>query len=145
MKATRELLVQHGLHFTSQRAALYEALAGTTAHPTAEELYQVVRPCTRSLSLATVYSALETFCRVGLARKVPTPEGPCRYDATTSEHVHLRDTGTGAISDVPAALGDRLLESIPRSLLGEIEARMGIRIDGVEIQLHASRPSVARP
>ena len=138
MTATKTLLLRHGLHFTAQRAALYEALAATRSHPTAEELYRVVRPQTRSLSLATVYSALETFCRVGLARKVATPEGACRYDAATGEHVHVRDVRTGAIRDVPAELGARLLEAVPAELLGEIEHELGVWIEGLEIQIQAS-------
>ena len=66
LSSTRAMLVKHGLHFTAQRAALYEALQATVAHPTAEELYHDVRPCTRSLSLATVYSALDRLVSKGL-------------------------------------------------------------------------------
>ncbi len=117
---------------------MYEALASTESHPTAEELYQWVRPETRSLSLATVYSALETFCRVGLARRVPT-DGSARYDATTRDHVHVRDIDSGAVADVPDDLGTTILDHVPAAVLEDIEQRMGVRIEGVDIQILARR------
>ena len=133
--ATKALLAHHGLHCTRQRAALYETLGATQSHPTAEELYQQVqRSAAESLSLATVYSTLETFCRVGLARKVPTVGGSCRYDATTAEHVHVR-TGSGEIQDVPPELGTRLLAGLSPQVINEIERSLDVRIDGVDIQL----------
>jgi Fur family peroxide stress response transcriptional regulator len=135
---TRSILADHGLNCTAQRAALYEALAATKSHPTAEELYQRVRPDTRSLSLATVYSALETFCRVGLARRVPT-DGSARYDATTHDHVHVRDLETGAVTDVPGELGGSILAHVPPSVLDDIEQRMGVKIEGLDIQILARR------
>jgi len=141
MSPARAILARHGLNCTVQRASLYEALRATTSHPTAEELYQLVRPKTRSLSLATVYSTLEVLCRVGLARKVPTLEGSCRYDAATAEHVHLRREDTGEIEDVPPELGDRILAALPRSLIAEVERAIGVAIDGIDVQLTGRRPT----
>ena len=135
VSTTRELFAGHSIRCTSQRRALYEALLGTKSHPTAEELYRQVQcSAAETMSLATVYSALETFCRVGLARKVSTVGGSCRYDATTAEHVHVRN-GSGDIEDVPPELGSRLLSSLSPSVIGEIERELGVRVDGVDIQL----------
>jgi len=141
--ATKALLADHGLHCTRQRAALYETLGATKSHPTAEELYRQVKGAgAKSLSLATVYSTLETFCRVGLARKVPTVGGSCRYDATTGEHVHVR-SGSGQIQDVPPDLGSRLLASVSPQVIREIERTLNVRIDAVDIQLLARTPNAA--
>ncbi len=144
MNGTRTILSRYGLHCTTQRAALYDALAATASHPTAEELYRTVRAHLGSLSLATVYAALETFCRVGLARRVPTLAGSSRYDATTSEHVHVQYVGTGCIEDVPPDLGARLLASVPAEVLREIEGRLGVRIEGVDVQLRVASSSRTR-
>lgn len=99
----------------------------------------MVQDCAPSPSLATVYSALETFCRVGLARKLPTTEGSSRYDAATRDHVHVRFAESGAVEDVPRELSESVLESVPRAVLDEIEQRLGVRITGVDIQLTARR------
>src|SRR6185503_2137091 len=44
MTSTRELFERHRLRCTQQRVALYEALASCKSHPTAEELFQYVKP-----------------------------------------------------------------------------------------------------
>ncbi|MEE8459867.1 MAG: transcriptional repressor, partial [Phycisphaerales bacterium] len=77
MSTTRQLLAGHGIRCTPQRRALYEALRGTKSHPTAEELYRIVKPATERLSRATVYNTLEMLCEVGLARKLPSSRGCC--------------------------------------------------------------------
>jgi Fe2+ or Zn2+ uptake regulation protein len=109
-------------------------------HPTAEELYRMVQPHTTGLSRATVYNTLEALCQAGLARQLPTPNGCCRYDADITEHLHLRLNESDEIRDVPAELGARLIEKLPKAVLQEIEQCMGVKIDGVTIQLHARTP-----
>ncbi len=49
MPSTCELFAGHNIRCTTQRQALYEALAATDSHPTAEEFYRWVKesaqPC----------------------------------------------------------------------------------------------------
>jgi Fe2+ or Zn2+ uptake regulation protein len=118
---------------------LYEALLATRCHPTAEELHHLARSRVGRLSLATVYNTLEALCDAGLARKFPMASGSFRYDADTTDHLHVRFPATSEMEDVPADLGQRLLESVPPEVLGEIEERLGISIDGLDIRLLARR------
>jgi Fe2+ or Zn2+ uptake regulation protein len=136
---TRELFAQHNLRCTRQRVAVYEALCECKCHPTAEQLFQLVKPRTDKLSLATVYNALEALCTAELVRRMPTTNGSCRYDADTSEHLHVRFPSTAEIEDVPRDLGSKLTEQLPQDVIEEIEAAMGIKIDAVSVQLLASR------
>jgi Fe2+ or Zn2+ uptake regulation protein len=122
--------------------AVYDALHAAKSHPTAEELYRAVKPRILSLSLATVYNTLEALCKVGLVHKLPTNNGSCRYDADTREHLHISFRDTAEIKDVPTLLSCRLIQALPRSVLEEIEQEMGVRIDGVSVQLFAHRASV---
>lgn len=138
------LLARHGLRATRQRAAVYEALVATKSHPTADELYRQVQPRVDRLSLATVYNTLEALCAAGLARKHAVVNGSCRYDADMSEHLHLRHRDTGEIEDIPAPLGQRLLDHLPANVLREIEEALHIRIDGLSIQIVGSRRPEAR-
>ena len=117
--------------------AVYEALHATKSHPTAEELYRAVKPRISSLSLATVYNTLEALCKAGLARKLPTHNGSCRYDGDTKEHLHISFRDTAEIKDVPMPHSRRLIAALPRSVIEEIENEMGIRIDGMSVQLFA--------
>ena len=60
----RKHFQQRGLKFTSQRYAVYQALASSTEHPSVEALYSIVKRSYPTLSMNTVYNTLETltFC-----------------------------------------------------------------------------------
>ena len=139
MQSTRELFVESGLRCTTQRTAIYDALRANTCHPTAEELYQIVRPKTPHLSLSTVYNTLEALCSAGLARKLTTACGCFRFDADMSDHLHVRLKDSSELRDVPHDLSQRLLDELPQDVIRQIEESMGVTIDGVSIQLVASR------
>ena len=138
MAAIRELFERRGLRCTRQREQIYEALACTRSHPTADELFQAVRASEPGLSLATIYNTLDAFAECGLARRLacPSGNGPCRYDADVSEHVHmaLRD---GRLLDLPPDLSGRLLSDISPTVLKELEGRLGVRVAGLSVQVLA--------
>jgi Fe2+ or Zn2+ uptake regulation protein len=136
---TRELFGRHNLRCTKRRIALFDALRSSTAHPSADELYRMLQP-TCGMSRATVYNTLDTLCRAGLVRRLPTTSG-CRFDADTGDHAHLRMRDTHEIRDVPADLGRRLAGSIPPEALAAVERAMGVRIEGVHISLVGSNAS----
>lgn len=137
MICIRELFAAHQLRCTRQRAAVYEALRNSHSHPTAEALFKLVQPQLDGISLATVYNTLEALCRVGLVRKLATESGCCRFEADTDDHLHIRFTDSSEIADVPHHLGAQLLENLPKDVLDRIEREMGVKIEGVAIQLIA--------
>ncbi len=141
----RTLFEQHGLRCTRQRQVLYEALAATKAHPTADELFQSVKTCEDGLSLATVYNTLDAFSEVGLVRRIPCAmgSGACRFDADTSDHVHLA-TPDGRIQDVPHDLSQRLLAGIPGAAVTDLERRMSVRVAGLTVQIVAAPDQQSR-
>ncbi len=137
----RDMIERHGLRCTRQRELVYSALAASKAHPTAEELLQSVREEEPGLSLATVYNTLEVFTRVGLCRRFPGVSGSnaCRYDADVGDHAHVM-TGDGKVIDVPEDLSQRLLASLPGDVIAEVEARLGVRLTRVSLQLEGPSP-----
>lgn len=150
MLTVRGIFDRHELRCTRQREQIYSALMNTHTHPTAEELFQMVAAegDEAGLSLATVYNALEAFTACGLVRRIPCPSGSgaCRYDADTSEHVHLT-TDDGRVIDVPPDLSERLLARLSPVLMEELQARMGVQIRGVSVQVVAAtgEPSGEKP
>jgi Fur family peroxide stress response transcriptional regulator len=134
----RDLFQQRQLRCTRQREVVYAALAGTTAHPTAEELHGLVASVEPGLSLATVYNTLEALTECGLARRLPGGAGCCRFDAVTAPHVHVT-TRDGRLIDAPADLSQRLLGGLSPELLKELELRMGVSIDHLNVQIVARR------
>lgn len=135
----KQMLRDHGLRATRQREDVYIALASTKAHKCADELFEEVRDNQPGMSLATVYNTLEALAASGLCRKLPSANGASRYDADVSEHAHLV-TQDGKVIDVPMDLSDQLHSAIDPALLEEIESRLGVKIDGLSIELRGSDP-----
>ena len=86
---------------THQRRVVLEELKKTTAHPTADELYEAVRKRLPNISLGTVYRNLEILSACGEALKLDLGEGKKRFDARMEPHYHLRCTKCGRVIDVP--------------------------------------------
>lgn len=132
-----ESFAEHGLRCTRQRRAIYNALTGSCDHPTADELFRMVKSQDDGLSLATVYNTLEAFCSAGLAYKIAGCgcNGSTRYDAVGDDHLHLRCRKTGQVTDAPDDLGKRILQHIPDHLLNELQDRTGFRVAKIQLDL----------
>ena len=108
----RHALESKGQRYTEQRASVYRFLLGTTAHPTADEVFTAVRAEIPDISLATVYKSLEALVGCELAMKLTYGDAAARYDARTDPHPHARCTVCGSVFDVPGRLDARLLDSL---------------------------------
>ena len=86
---------------SKKRQVILEALAATTAHPTAQELYQQLKPDSPDLSRGTVYRNLSLFSKQGDVRSVGVFRGQERFDARTEPHAHLHCAQCGRVIDVP--------------------------------------------
>ncbi len=133
---TRQMLARFGIRCTKQRQDIFDALAACKSHPTAEQLHQMVNAETPGTSLATIYNTLDTLTRAGLCRRIPTADGVARFDADTSEHLHVV-TEDGRLMDVPHDLGKRVMERLPREVIREIGDQLGVDLGRVSIHLHA--------
>ncbi len=74
---------------SKKRQALLEALCATHEHPTAEMLYNQLKPDYPELSLGTVYRNLSVLVQDGLVQSVGHINGQERYDAITRPHPHF--------------------------------------------------------
>jgi Fur family peroxide stress response transcriptional regulator len=105
---------------TPQRMAIYEILLNTTAHPTVEEIYNVLHPNYPSVSLATVYKTLESFKNVGLVQELTIGENKSRYDACVTPHTHLLCLECERVIDIaPDPIGC-LIDKLPNNLDFEV-------------------------
>ena len=83
-----------------KRNAILACLRGTTCHPSAEKLYQMLRQEHPDISLATVYRNLALFKSQGIIASVATVDGVERFDGNIEPHVHFICSGCGAVLDV---------------------------------------------
>ena len=74
---------------SKKRQALLEALCSSHEHPTAEMLYNQLKPDYPELSLGTVYRNLGVLVQEGLVKSVGHVNGQERYDAITYPHPHF--------------------------------------------------------
>src|SRR5438067_6151638 len=92
-----------GLRITAQRIALVEAFASDATHPTAQDLFERLRPSFPTMSFATVYNTLDALARCGLTGELRISRATAvRFDPNTSPHHHAVCDACGAIADIPA-------------------------------------------
>lgn len=96
-------------HFR-KRDAILSCLRQSKAHPSAETLFNQLKPQIPDLSMGTVYRNLTHFKEQGLVTSVATVKGVERFDANTDPHVHFICRECDAVIDledmqIPETLG----------------------------------------
>lgn len=88
---------------TRQRGLILKQLRRVTSHPTADEVYGMVRRRLPRISLATVYRNLEILAGRGEILRLDMAGRQRRYDGHLEHHYHVRCTRCGRVGDVYAA------------------------------------------
>ena len=83
--------------FSQQRERIYQAVYDSKEHPTAQMVYDVLRPEMPKLSLGTVYRNLHQMAEEGRLMELDGPVS--RFDATVDPHTHLRCRKCGQVAD----------------------------------------------
>ena len=101
------------LRHSRQRERIYEYLTHTSEHPSAEMVYQDLRPEIPNLSLGTVYRNLKLLEDLGKVRRVASFQGTERYDAICGDHVHFLCCRCGRLQDVQHTDTDAIRAVLP--------------------------------
>jgi len=88
-----------------------------TSHPTAGELYKVVRRQLPQISLGTVYRNLELLVEMGQIQKLKMSGSEARFDGNPLPHSHFRCLRCRRLGDLEEAPYDRD-RSYPREMDG---------------------------
>lgn len=97
----REKLRLSGYTMTSQRRAVLDALDSSSGHPSAEDVYLLVKQRNPKVALGTVYQALSVLEEIGVIESKRWSEAPTRYDVNTAPHTDIRCERCGAVDEVP--------------------------------------------
>lgn len=89
------------IRYSKKREAILEAIQSTNCHPSAEWVYQTLKPTHPDLSLGTVYRNLIFFQERGEIKQVGVVKGQERFDGITTPHSHFICSECGAICDLP--------------------------------------------
>lgn len=109
MNAMLLKLKEAGLKLTPQRMAIVREITDDLTHPTAQELFERLRPAFPTMSFATVYNTLDSLSRLGLVASLrlggSSKDGATtRFDPNTSPHHHAVCDACGKVVDLPARL-----------------------------------------
>ncbi len=86
---------------TKQRSIILEELKKVKSHPTADDLYLMVKKRVPKISLGTVYRNLENLAEAGIILKLEYSEGQKRFDSNIMPHIHFKCTKCDSVEDIP--------------------------------------------
>ena len=89
----------HGLKITPQRVAIFKTLMGLNTHPTADDIYRMVKKEFANISFDTVNRTLLTFAEIGVVDVVEIFGGAKRFDPDVTSHHHFYCIQCGGIID----------------------------------------------
>ncbi len=110
--------------FSRQREAIKKYLSNTTAHPTAETIYENIRLSYPKISLGTVYRNLNLLVEQGQIVKISCGDGSDHFDGNTLPHYHFICKNCGSISDLDMPSIDHIQEIASTNFNGEITGHL---------------------
>jgi Fur family transcriptional regulator, ferric uptake regulator len=88
------------LRQTDARRIILEEIMNLDSHPTADEVYEIVRKRLPRVSLGTIYRNLDILSGKGLIQKLEVGGAQRRFDGNTGNHYHLRCLACGQVMDL---------------------------------------------
>lgn len=129
-----------GFPVTPQRRLVLEVLAGRSDHPTADHIYDAVLEKAPTVSRTTVYRILDKLVSLQIIRKISGIEARSRFDADTTDHVHLQCVSCGAISDYRGDYQSPLPGTLPGALGGFMVMNVAVSFTGICASCRAQPP-----
>ena len=87
-------------HFSKKREDILNTIYSTDTHPTAEWVYEQLKPKYKNLSLGTVYRNISLFKEKKLIKSIGTVNGKERFDGNTKDHAHFVCSVCGVVLDI---------------------------------------------
>lgn len=97
---------------THQRRVILEEIRRVNTHPTADEIYEMVRKRLPRISLGTVYRNLEILSTCGLIQKIGPASSQMLFDGDPRNHYHIRCIHCGRVEDAPIEMIDTIEQDI---------------------------------
>lgn len=114
------MLHRKNVRMTKQRQIILEELRKQKAHPSADEIYEMVRCHLPRISLGTIYRNLEVLVQMGEIQKLELSGALRRFDWDTNKHYHIRCVCCDRVDDAPIAPLNRLENELYGTTVFEI-------------------------
>lgn len=115
--------------YSKQRDLIQQALMNTNKHPTAETVYNWLKPENPGLSLGTVYRNLNQLADEGSIIRLSFPVE--RYDANMDPHAHILCRNCGNVYDLLNIDYDSSLDEIAEHSSGHKVLRHDLLFTGI--------------
>lgn len=112
---------------SKQREAILRVLRNSSAHPSAEWLYEQVKEQLPGIGMATVYRNLRRLTEDGEVRELQRSSDAARYDGNTATHYHFHCERCGRILDLD--------EPVDPTIETRIAGRTGLKVTGHYLEL----------
>lgn len=110
--------------YSRQREMILDVLTGNQCHPTADWVYNNLKPDNPALSMGTVYRNLNFLAERGLVRKLSVPGEADRFDGQVDTHMHFRCSQCNHLIDLKGEAAEEILAFARR--FGELT---GLEVD----------------
>ncbi len=121
-----EICRQHNLKITPQRTSVYRAVMNAENHPSADDIFQIVKHEYPNISFDTVNRTLITFTRIGLLTVTESYKGARRFDPNLEDHHHMHCLKCGSIVDFMSDEFDQLMA--PKQLMQKFATVLSSRV-----------------
>jgi Fur family peroxide stress response transcriptional regulator len=117
-----------GRKHSRKRDAILKVIRSTSSHPSAQWVYEQLKPAIPGLSLGTVYRNISLFREEGAVISVGVVQGEERFDGQVRPHPHFVCSCCGKIIDIPP-VRDETLGKIAEMELQQGESALDLHID----------------
>ena len=124
------------MKYSKQRSLILDTLRQNPYHPTAEQVFALVRQKDSNISLATVYRNLNQLAENGMIRKLSHLDKVARFDHTLVKHYHFICTSCSQVIDIDS--------SIMPSFIQQITDQTGLAVESADISLQGICPDCLR-
>ena len=124
-----------GFRTTRQRKEVFDVVAGSYDHPTADEIFVRAKKRMPEISFATVYNCLSVLVQCGLVRQVTLDRSPTRFCPNMREHCHFFCEQCGQVTDI---------ELPSRGTIDQVPLPNGFRVATFDISLRGVCPKCGK-
>ena len=121
-----------------KRDAILDCIRRTKCHPSAEWVYQQLKPEIPDLSLGTVYRNIAMFKEEGVIQSIGVVNGLERYDFNAEPHTHFICTCCGQVLDLEEI-------DLSPSAISEAEAHSGGTVISYQLQFTGKCGTCSQP
>lgn len=121
--------MEKAIRYSKKREAILDAIRSTKCHPSADWVFQTLKPTHPDLSLGTVYRNLDFFRQHGTIVSVGVVHGQERFDATTTPHTHFICNCCGSVLDLDAIQPDAGMDQA-------VANQYGLAVERHELTFH---------